>query len=80
VGIKPADNGNGIIVYVQELLGSNRYATLGTGVLTFQAGRKVDFLERDLEDVSTVPDGVAFDISAWGVVAVRLLDIGLRPA
>jgi hypothetical protein len=80
VGIKPADDGNGIIVYVQELLGSSRYATLGTDVLTFEAGRKVDFLERDLEDVSTVPGGVAFDISAWGVVAVRLLDIGLRPA
>ncbi len=80
VGLKPADDGNGFIVYVQELLGSSRFVTLGTGVLTFQSGRRVDFLERDLEDVSTVPGGVAFDISAWGVVAVRLQGIGLRPA
>lgn len=80
VGLKPADDGNGIIVYVQELLGSSRFVTLGTGILTFQAGRKVDFLERDLEDVSTVPGGVAFDISARGVVAMRLLGVGLRPA
>jgi hypothetical protein len=80
VGLKPADDGNGIIVYVQELLGSSRFATLGAGTVTFQSGRRVDFLERDLEDVSTVPGGVAFDISAWGVVAVRLLGVGLRPA
>ncbi|UCF39999.1 MAG: hypothetical protein JSW43_09680 [Gemmatimonadota bacterium] len=80
VGLKPADDGNGIIVFVQELLGSSRFVTLGESVLTFQSGRRVDYLERDLGEVSDVPGGVAFDIAAWGVVAVRLLDVGLRSA
>jgi len=80
VGLKPADDGNGIIVFVQELLGSSRFVTLGESVLTFQSGRLVDYLERDLGEVSDVPGGVAFDIAAWGVVAVRLLDVGLRSA
>lgn len=80
IGIKSADDGNGVIVYVQELLGTSRFVTLGSGILTFEAGRRVDFLERDLETVSSVPGGVAFDISAWGVVCVRLLDVELRLA
>lgn len=80
VGLKPADDGNGTIVYVQELLGMSRFVTLGAGVLRFASGRRVDFLERDLGEVTPVPDGVAFDISAWGVAAVRLLDVSVRPA
>ncbi len=78
VGLKPADDGRGVIVYVQELLGASRFVSLGGGVLSFGSGRKVDFLERDLEETSTVPGGVAFGISAWGVAAVRLLDVTLR--
>ncbi len=79
VGLKQADNGNGLIVYVQELLGQPSFLSLGPGLLTFDGARKVDFLERDLEnDVTYVPDGVAFQSRPWGVTALRLLNVRLN--
>jgi hypothetical protein len=78
IGIKPADDGNGVVVYVQELMGSSRYVSLGTGLLTFGAARIVDFIERDTgQEAHPVPKGVLVPLAAWGVAAVRLVDIGL---
>ena len=78
IGVKPADDGNGVIVYVQELMGSSRYVSLGTGLLTFGAARIVDFIERDTgQEAHPVPQGVLVPLTAWGVAAVRLVDIGL---
>jgi len=78
IGVKPADDGNGIIVYVQELMGSSRYISLGTGLLSFGTARIVDFIERDTgQEAHPVPQGVLVPLTAWGVAAVRLVDIGL---
>ena len=78
IGVKPADDGNGVVVYVQELMGSSRYVSLGTGLLTFGAARIVDFIERDTgQEAHPVPQGVLVPLTAWGVAAVRLVDIGL---
>jgi hypothetical protein len=78
IGLKPADDGNGLIVYVQSLIGQSSFLSLGPGLLTFDGGRKVDFLERDLEgQITSVPDGVAFQSPGWGVTALRLLNVRL---
>jgi len=78
VGLKQADDGNGLVVYVQNLLGQSSFLSLGPGLLTFDGARKVDLLERDLESqVSSVPDGVAFQSGPWGVTALRLLNVQL---
>jgi hypothetical protein len=78
IGVKGADDGDGVVAYVQELMGSSRYVSLGTGLLTFGAGRIVDFLERDTgNEARTIPQGVLVPLAAWGVTAVRLVDIGL---
>jgi len=79
VGLKLADNGDGLIVYVQELLGQPSFLSLGPGLLSFNGARKIDFLERDLpEDVTSVPDGVAFQSRPWGITAMRLLNVRLN--
>ena len=81
IGLKPADDGDGVIVYLQELAGSGRYVSVGAGaaLLGFESARLVDYLERDLEEPTVpVPDGVAVRISAWGVVALRLQGVALR--
>jgi hypothetical protein len=78
IGIKQADDGNGLIVYIQNLLGQPSFLSLGPGLLAFDGGVKVDFLERDLAaQITSVPDGVAFQSPAWGVTALRLLNVRL---
>ena len=78
IGLKPADDGDGVVVYVQELMGSSRYVSLGTGLLTFGGARMVDFIERETgQEARPVPHGVLVPLAAWGVSAVRLVDVGL---
>ncbi len=78
VAVKRADDGDGIIVYVQDAAGRTRFTSLGSGLLHFGDGRRVDFLERDLpEQTIPVPGGVAFRLPARGVVALRLSDVVL---
>jgi hypothetical protein len=79
LGIKPADDGEGVVVYLQELLGSSRFVSLGTGLITFASARLVDLVERDRgQGATSVPHGVIVQLPAWGVTAVRLDGIALR--
>jgi hypothetical protein len=79
VGLKWADDGDGVIVYVQELSGMASFLSLGYGLLAFDGARQIDFLERDLPgEVTVVPDGVAFQSRPWGVTALRLLGVRLN--
>ncbi len=79
VGLKVADDGNGVIVYVQELLGQPSILSLGPGLLRFNGASKVDFLERDMrENVTSVPDGLAFQSRPWGITALRLQNVRLN--
>ncbi len=76
LGIKQADNEDGAVVYVQELLGVARNVKLAAGLLGFLGARRVDLIERHLDvlDVTAEP-AVALPLPAHGVVAVRLIDL-----
>jgi hypothetical protein len=79
LGIKPADAGEGVVVYLQELLGSSRFVSLGTGLLTFTSARLVDLVERNTgQEATAVAHGVVAPLPAWGVIALRLEGVTLR--
>lgn len=79
--MQPAADGNGVIVYLQELTGRARTATLGGGIIGFADARRVDLLERDLGAPAMVMrNGVGVALAPNGVAALRLLDVTLaRP-
>ena len=81
VGMQPAADGTGVIVYLQELTGRARTATVGGGIIGFTDARRVDLLERDLGAPAMVMrNGVGVAMAAYGVAALRLLDVTLaRP-
>lgn len=79
VGLKSADVGDGVVVYLQELLGAARFVSVGAGLLGFGSARVVDLLERDAgRDAMPVTEGVFVEIPSNGVVALRLDDVRLR--
>ena len=81
LGIKQADNGDGAIVYLQELLGATRQAKLAAGILGFRQARHVAALERHLGELPVSPEpAVTVSLPAHGVVVVRLLDLFIRGA
>jgi hypothetical protein len=76
VGMQAAADGNGVIVYLQELTGRSRSVTLGGGIIGFADARRVDLLERDLGAPEMVMrNGVGMVVPAYGVAALRLLGI-----
>jgi hypothetical protein len=79
LGIKPADNDDGTVVYVQELLGVTRDVKLTGGLLGFLGARRVDLLERHLGVLDVTDESaVTLSLPAHGVVAVRLIDLFLQ--
>ena len=77
--VKRAWNGDGVIVFLQELMGSGRFVSLGSGLLSFEAAAAVDMLERETgEEATLVPGGVLSYLPPWGVTALRLTGLGLR--
>lgn len=81
VGMQPAEDGNGVIVYLQELSGRTRVATLGAGLIAFADARLVDLVERDLGAPAMVMrNGVGVMLAGHGVAAVRLLGVTLARA
>jgi hypothetical protein len=73
--------GDGVILYVQELLGVARDITVGPGVLTFRGARRVDFAGRDLEQLQVLTrGGVAAPVRAWGIAALHLTGVELATA
>ena len=76
VGMQPAADGHGVIVYLQELTGRSRNVTLGGGILGFADARLVDLLERDLGSPAMVmKNGVGIALPAYGIAALRLLGL-----
>jgi hypothetical protein len=76
VGMQPAGDGNGVIVYLQELSGQRRSVTLGGGIIGFADARRVDLLERDLGAPAMVMrNGVGIVMPAYGIAALRLVGI-----
>jgi hypothetical protein len=76
VGMQPAADGNGVIVYLQELTGRSRSVTLGGGIIGFADARRVDLLERDLGSPAMVmKNGAGVTLPAYGIAALRLLGL-----
>ena len=79
VGMQPSVDDDSALVYVQNLNGADRFLTLGHGLLGFDAGCRVDFLDRDPgETLTSVPDGIALPSGPWGVTALRLSGLRIR--
>jgi len=73
LGAKPAADGFGAIVYLQETLGVSRTISFGPGLLKFGGAETVDYLERYLEQLQLGADGsIQLELPANSVVALRL--------
>jgi hypothetical protein len=77
VGLKPADDGVGVVVYLMDLGGPARAVQLRPGLLPFAAGVLTDLAERDRRPAETDADGaILVPIAPSGYAAVRLLTDG----
>ena len=81
LGISPAADDLGVIVYLQEILGVARTVSVAPGILQFRNAETVDFLERYEREIPLLSDGtIQVPMPANGVVAVRLWGLELsRP-
>jgi hypothetical protein len=78
LGMQPASDGYGAIVYLQETLGVSRTVSVGPGILRFRNAETVDYLERYLEQVPLDSDGtIQLLLPASSAVAVRLSGLEL---
>jgi len=74
VGIKDADDGIGLVVYLMDLAGLPREITLRPGVLAFEGAVQTDLTERDRGPLNPAPSGgVLVPLDAGGYAALRLL-------
>jgi hypothetical protein len=79
IDIKSADNGDGAIVFLQELIGATRRVKLTGGIIGFRGARRVDLTERHYGKLTVTSEpAVVVPLSANGVATVRLLDLHLR--
>lgn len=79
VGVRPADDGVGIMVYLQDLGGPTRTVAIRPGLLTFDGAILTDLAQRDRGPASDADGGgILVPVEASGYAAVRLL--GLRLA
>jgi hypothetical protein len=78
LGAKMADDGDGAIVYLQELSGSSRAVSLQPGIVRFRSARRVDFVERDLGPIDRMLGaGILVPLSPHEVAGVRLQGLSL---
>lgn len=78
LAVRPAEDGTGIMVFLQELGGPSRDVVLGSDVLSFDTGILTDLAERDVREASPAPGGgLVVPIAASGWAAVRLLGVRL---
>jgi hypothetical protein len=78
LGLKPAADGYGAVVYLQETLGVSRPVSIGPGILHFRHAETVDYLERYLEQIPVSSDGaIRVLLPANSVVALRLSGLEL---
>ncbi len=82
LGLARAANDDGVVVYLQELLGFAREVSLRPGIIGFRQARQVDALERDLGEAARVSQAgdvwAVASVGANGVAAVRLRDLFLN--
>jgi hypothetical protein len=78
IELRKEKTGEGVILFLQELVGSARDITIGPGVLVFRGAHRVDFLGRDLGELPLLAGGgVSVPVRAYGITAVRLTGVEL---
>ncbi len=78
LGVKPADDGDGLIAFLQDVKGEPRLVSLQPGLLRFREARRVDFVERDIGSVDgTLDEGVIVRMAGNQIVALRLRGLWL---
>jgi hypothetical protein len=78
LGVQPAEDGLGAVVYLQETLGVSRDVSFGPGILNFSHAETVDFLERYVEALPLGADGrLSLPLPANSVVAIRVSGLGV---
>lgn len=76
LAVRPAEDGVGVMVFLQELGGPARDVVVRPGVLAFDTALLTDLAERDLRAAAPTTDGgVLVPIGASDYAAVRLLGV-----
>jgi hypothetical protein len=78
LAIRPADDGVGVMVWLQELGGPSRDIAVRPGILAFDGALLTDLAERDQREAAPAPGGgILVPIEAAGWAAVRLFGVRL---
>jgi hypothetical protein len=78
LAIRPADDGVGVMVWLQELGGPSRDIAVRPGVLAFDGALLTDLAERDRREAAPAPGGgILVPIEASGWAGVRLFGVRL---
>jgi hypothetical protein len=73
------EDDNGILIYLQELLGVDREVSVAAGLIQFRNAQVVDYLGRDAGDSLQPTDGkVMVPVRGHGVIALRLSGVELN--
>ena len=73
VGLRPAEDGLGVIAYLHDIMGMARSITLQSDFHTIRHAYACDLLERDRAVLPVQEGAVTVELVAGGVVAVRLI-------
>ena len=78
LAVRPAEDGVGVMVFLQELGGSTRDVVVRPGLLAFDGAVLTDLAERDVRPATDAPGGgVLVPLESLGYAAVRLLGVRL---
>lgn len=78
LGIKTADNGDGVIVYLRNHDTLPQLVSVQPGLLQFEDARRVDLVERDIGPVDgTLGEGILVRIASGSVAVVRLVQLSV---
>jgi hypothetical protein len=77
VGVKDADDGFGIIVFLQDMSGLSRTVRVASGILRFEFATRVDYAERDLDTLPVEDGTIHVGVRANGIAAVRLAQLSI---
>jgi hypothetical protein len=78
LAIRPADDGVGLMVFLQDVGGPSRDVVVRPGLLTFDGALLADLAERDVRPAADAPGGgVLVPLESLGYAAVRLVGTGL---
>jgi hypothetical protein len=78
LAIRPAEDGVGVMVFLQELAGVGREVPVRPALLAFDGAVLTDLAERDLRPAPDAPgSGVLVPLESLGYAAVRLLGVRL---